>query len=262
MPECPTCDKELRTEHGVKQHHTKVHGESIAGVEVDCDFCEGTIRRSQSEIGKRNFCSRECQYNWVSENMSGENHPMWNGGKKELECKNCGDKYKRTPSRVDESSFCSAECQAQWRSENWVGENCPFYDGGLEKVPCEWCDNIVKRKPSHVGKRNFCSTECQSKWRSENIVGKKHPNWKGGHTEYRGEDWNKQRRKAIKRDGGCMFCGMSMGEHTMIYGSELEVHHVTPWRISKSNDLSNLITLCKACHLRFEGKTHRENRNT
>jgi organic radical activating enzyme len=56
--------------------------------------------------------------------------------------------------------------------------------------------------------------------------------------------WDRTRRDALKRDGyRCQNCGST---------ERLEVHHTIPFRISRSNDLSILITLCKSCHLQAE----------
>lgn len=55
------------------------------------------------------------------------------------------------------------------------------------------------------------------------------------------------RKAVILRDGcKCMECGKS--------NCKLEVHHIKPRRLNGSNTLSNLITLCKTCHQKTEGK--------
>ena len=54
------------------------------------------------------------------------------------------------------------------------------------------------------------------------------------------------RKAVILRDGcKCKDCGKS--------NCRLEVHHIKPRRLSGSNTLSNLITLCKGCHQKTEG---------
>ena len=55
------------------------------------------------------------------------------------------------------------------------------------------------------------------------------------------------RKAVILRDGyKCMECGKS--------NCKLEVHHIKPIRLNGSSTLGNLITLCKNCHQRTEGK--------
>lgn len=54
------------------------------------------------------------------------------------------------------------------------------------------------------------------------------------------------RKAVILRDGcKCKDCGKS--------NCRLEVHHIKPRRLSGSNTLSNLITLCEGCHQKTEG---------
>lgn len=55
------------------------------------------------------------------------------------------------------------------------------------------------------------------------------------------------RKAVILRDGcKCMECGKS--------NTVLEVHHIKPKRLNGSNTLDNLITLCRKCHRKTEGK--------
>jgi len=74
-----------------------------------------------------------------------------------------------------------------------------------------------------------------------------------------GPSWPKQRRAALERDGHhCRTCGAP--EPT---GREHDVHHIRPFREFnyipgetdthvQANDLGNLITLCRRCHLEAE----------
>jgi hypothetical protein len=84
------------------------------------------------------------------------------------------------------------------------------------------------------------------------IKGDFHPSWKGGsrkYTEY-GSNWDTQRQKALKRDNHtCQSCGDN--------NKKLDVHHmkrITEYLTDKDkceigNDLENLITLCRYCHI-------------
>lgn len=74
-----------------------------------------------------------------------------------------------------------------------------------------------------------------------------------------GPNWNKQRRLARERDGGrCRVCGAPEPPTR-----EHDVHHVRPFRefsyipgvndnYQQANDLSNLVTVCRRCHLEAE----------
>lgn len=82
---------------------------------------------------------------------------------------------------------------------------------------------------------------------------------------YYGPNWSRQRRKARERDGyQCRHCGMTDEKHKEEYGRELHVHHIERFNdfdlgdpfhdYPGANDLDNLVTLCRGCHDRFEGK--------
>jgi 5-methylcytosine-specific restriction endonuclease McrA len=83
--------------------------------------------------------------------------------------------------------------------------------------------------------------------------------WKGGMSywmpgrfgkDINGLSWKKQRRLAWERDSyKCRRCGRG--------GVIVKpcVHHVIPYRISKSHSLENLICLCKKCHGIVEAST-------
>ncbi len=74
--------------------------------------------------------------------------------------------------------------------------------------------------------------------------------WSNDPNDY-GPNWQEQRKQARARDGyRCQMCG------TPEMGRRHDVHHATPFRTfgsyRQANQLSNLITLCRACHRRAE----------
>lgn len=80
--------------------------------------------------------------------------------------------------------------------------------------------------------------------------GARNANWRGGHSDYRGPDWEQQRKLALARDNhACQHCGATE--------CGLQVHHVVPFRISHDNALTNLLTLCPSCHSRAEAAWER-----
>jgi len=88
-----------------------------------------------------------------------------------------------------------------------------------------------------------------------NCKGVASPNWRGGYGHYFGPDWREQRRSTRKRDNHtCRLCGKTKKE----IGRELDVHHLIPFRefglvnYAKANQLSNLIALCRPCHIKTE----------
>jgi len=89
------------------------------------------------------------------------------------------------------------------------------------------------------------------------LRGEEHPHWKDGEDARYGKNWQQERKKALQRDGQqCQRCGISAEEHQRKIGMDLHVHHITPARefddYNERNKLSNLITLCAACHRNWE----------
>jgi 5-methylcytosine-specific restriction endonuclease McrA len=65
-------------------------------------------------------------------------------------------------------------------------------------------------------------------------------------------DWKQQAQAARIRDNfECQRCGI---HQTKLSGGRkrLDVHHVVPYSVSHSNELSNLISLCRRCHIAVE----------
>jgi len=158
--QCPTCTRDdFKSRMAMKIHHAKVHGESIAGVEVDCHWCGNSVRRNRSRIesAERIFCDAECRGAWRSENWSNDEFPRWNGGPVTVECHRCGETFERRRNQVDraERSFCSRSCFGAWRSEFQRGANNPSWTGGesvrtavrdlIGQVPWETVASNVRR---------------------------------------------------------------------------------------------------------------------
>ncbi|NPE28190.1 HNH endonuclease [Methanococcoides sp. SA1] len=60
-------------------------------------------------------------------------------------------------------------------------------------------------------------------------------------TNANNKSWSKQRALALERDGNkCKIC-----EST----EKLHIHHIIPFKKSKSHEINNLITLCEQCHV-------------
>lgn len=72
--DCPTCGQECSTENGMKNHHAKVHGESLALVKVECEWCGKAEKEHQSQLGLFGdnwYCQRECYDNAQSKRRMG-----------------------------------------------------------------------------------------------------------------------------------------------------------------------------------------------
>lgn len=78
---------------------------------------------------------------------------------------------------------------------------------------------------------------------SESQKGEKCKLWRGGHLNYRVANscWNKLRKRIYARDKyTCQRCG--------IRNIKMACHHVVPYRISKDDSDTNLVTVCIKCH--------------
>lgn len=195
----------------MKIHHAQVHGESIAGVKVACDWCEQSFRLREAKVEQQTH------------------------------------------------TFCSPVCRASWRSEHYTGDDNPRWKGG-GRVTCAWCDTELRVKPSRTEKvaRHFCGVRCKAAWQEAYQVGEDHPRWAGGYSDYYGANWERQRRRALERDGyRCVVCRLSHEDHVERFGHGLHVHHVRPIREfdekEVANALNNLTTMCRDCHAKWEG---------
>lgn len=93
----------------------------------------------------------------------------------------------------------------------------------------------IRSRAAYKGQRRSPETEFKSE--------KSHPNWKGGNTirYYTKREFQQVRKIILKRDGyTCQLCG---NKEKQLIG-----HHLIPYRISKNNDVENLITVCAHCH--------------
>lgn len=78
------CDRTFSTQRDMKVHHKTQHGESIAGLIVECSWCGDEFRRQKARVerGERNFCpDKDCEIEW-RHSLHGQDHWMWEGGKR------------------------------------------------------------------------------------------------------------------------------------------------------------------------------------
>lgn len=90
---------------------------------------------------------------------------------------------------------------------------------------------------------------------SEARAGEGNPQWKGGGSVRYGPGWSAAREWVRERDEVCQHCGHDGSE------DRLEVHHIVPMRafhdveeasLRTAHDESNLVLLCRPCHVRAE----------
>ena len=235
--ECPTCEKSLPTEQGMRIHHATVHGVSLPNRE--CKGCSTVFYDSDS---KRAYCD-QCNPN------AGSNNGNWSGATERSECTICGESFEYYPSNK-EGQFCSRCVE---KTNAFLGDRY-VKDADYVERECRMCDeqmNILKSRVKRGG-GTFCSRDCHSRWMSENRVGRAHHQWEGGPIEY-GRKWWQIRRRALERDEyTCQHCGKTKSE----LGQNPDVHHIERVRSFEdpqdAHTLDNIVSLCRSCHRNAE----------
>lgn len=233
---------------------------SVVRVCLNCgkDFM---VYRSEVKRGMGKYCSRKCSQ------ISRRNN-KWNSIT--VTCLVCKKDFVIPQSRTKfgQGKYCSRRCFYAARTFRRTGVRVakpPKRTGvrskyadrrnlanrqNLVTMACLNCGKEIFILPSKVkqGHGKYCSNICVGKAHS----GKNHHNWQGGAGDFRGYNWDKQRKAALERDSyTCQKCGTEIG---------LIVHHIIPYRLfggnsEKANSLENLITLCNICHPKVDNKT-------
>jgi len=225
--QCPTCGNELDTEQGMRQHHTKVHGEPLPN--RTCKGCETDFYDPKA---RRKYCD-DCNPN------AGEHNGNWKGGKETTTCKLCESSFEYYPSNKP-GVYCP-DCVDT--AEEFLGT--PYYEyHDIERVKrvCELCGRIMTVLKSRAERETvrFCSNNCLHLWLSDR--------WGKTENQYNGR-WRSVRRAALERDDHtCQRCGITREE----IGHEPDVHHIKPVREfadpQLAHTLDNVICLCRSCH--------------
>lgn len=229
--ECPNCNKELPTKQGLRQHHTKVHGERLPN-----RTCKGCGTAFYDAKARRKFCDN-CNPN------AGQYNGNWKDAKEITECRICDQEFEFYPS--DKPGIYCPDCVED--SDDFLGK--PYYEvHDIEHVcrRCEQCGDDMILLKSYVNQRErngrFCSHECRCIALKES----------GSDASYN-EGWAELRRKALTRDENtCQECGL----HESELDYDLDVHHLVPVRefeqTSDAHTLSNVKCLCRSCHIERE----------
>ncbi|MDG5817244.1 HNH endonuclease [Natronococcus sp. A-GB7] len=236
--DCPTCGKSLQSERGMRQHHTKIHGEPLPN--RTCSGCETEFYDPKA---RREFCDN-CNPN------AGEHNGNWRDATETTSCASCGTTFSYYPSNK-QGRYCPDCVEA---ADGLLPEN-PSEKGERVETACLSCGADLEVRPARLERRKrgvFCTLECYGEWLSENVVGSEHHQWEGGPIEY-GREWWRVRRQALERDEyECQHCGADAEE----LDRNPDVHHVRPVRsfetVEDAHTLNNVVTLCRSCHRRAE----------
>lgn len=99
--------------------------------ELACKKCGKAFFVDPGKVDERYFCSKKCADEWRSENIRGENNPIWKP-RIEVPCIICGTKILKTSGQLKRLKyiFCSRECHRLWQSQQSRGSNNPAWRGG------------------------------------------------------------------------------------------------------------------------------------
>jgi len=221
-------------------------------VENVCKWCGETYHVKQSRATESNYCSGECKYKALSDNLRDQ---------VSLECDHCGEEFSKKPSQVWERNFCSKEC---WYQSQTVTHR---------EFNCHYCGRRFERQVGDFDPgagRIFCSQECVSDWKSDEWTdgdhpaysfGQDHPLWNGGRRLTQtlartiGEgSWQRTAEQVREASGRqCEFCGREESS----LDTKMHVHHIVPLKYGGGNGEYNLMALCPQCHTKVEWFTQR-----
>lgn len=100
-----------------------------------------------------------------------------------------------------------------------------------------------------------------------NVTGEEHPAYEhgeGSNNNY-GPRWRTITKELKEAEGyECKVCGLDENKHIKLFGKSLDTHHIKPQKqfekengeidFEEANKQSNLVSLCKVCHGKIEGK--------
>lgn len=218
-----------------------------------CPVCGKAFRPSRAEYV---VCSRAC----AMQRRKG----IPTTPRQERICQHCGKPFgaDRKPSSTSGQRYCSPECFNASKKEQ---RSCPTCgkvfvtsiakpltycchrcadDAKIRAVSkaCPVCGKVFSYPPSRKAK--FCSRECEYNSRPQH-----------NQRIMRGKNWKGQRTHALRRDGyRCCICGCKAKRYEK---RTIDVHHIRPYRLFNgdylsANALTNLITLCRQCHVKVE----------
>ena len=142
---CPTCNKGLNKTQGMRQHHAKVHGESLPN--RTCKDCGTEFYDSKAQ---RTFCD-DCNPN------GGKNNGNWRHAKETSECRRCGASFGFYPS--DKKGVYCPDCVADM--DEFLGD--PFVkDAERVAKTCKQCGVSMEVLKSDLdrGHGKFCNRDC------------------------------------------------------------------------------------------------------
>jgi hypothetical protein len=220
-----------------KGHIPKHKGIHKYRIYRNCKVCNKEFYFDKSQLKHRNpqYCSRKCFSTIPRKGKSryGKDNPFYNKKHTEL------SKLKMKTTRLDGLRSGKIKITTKGKKLNPIYKKCLF------------CGKIMILA-QHRKDAKYCNKECAKK--GYNPIN--HWNWNGGVSSETKKrigtySWNITRKKVYARDNWtCQVCGKHCS-------NDIQCHHIVPYRITQDNSESNLITLCKSCHLKEEKKYYK-----
>ena len=209
---------------------------------------------------KRNFCSRKCSALHNASSMSkrmkelytlGKKQKYWLGKNRSEDTKSKIREKRKLQVITDETKEkLRITTTKRWDKQGRIKRDCIVCGKqvtyGFRYCRKHYITDEFKKKISESNKGKIgWNKGLTGIW-----TGSKNPKWKGGITPESNKRvgrklWIEIRKKVYERDNlTCQHCGKT--------NCLLVAHHKIPYRISKNDDLSNLISLCSVCHTKEE----------
>lgn len=209
----------------------------------NCPNCGKTYEANPVRLkhGRQTTCSRKCSYELRGKNKQKPDVYI---------CDNCKKEFIKRPfqMRAKTMTVCSSDCYNAIRSNG----SKPFRTE--KNSTCDTCGkSYTKRKRAN----RYCSRNCFEISHKKRMLNDGNPSYLDGRSKnrvcYRGDDWNDIRKSVYVRDNyTCQKCGTKcIGRKSMNSSNGhkvIQCHHIDPYKNSKSNAMSNLVTLCARCH--------------
>ena len=217
---------------------------------LQCELCHQPFLVKPYREAKAKYCSYECRDKAYAERVSSFKHQF--KPQVMLICPHCQTSFMRHASRLQHGrgKYCSTACQyAATKARPKTNQ---------VSLICVHCQQPFVKYHSHIAQQKGGGKYCSRLCRDLHRAGTNHPQYLTGEgQEKRGPNWQAQRRKALRRDQRiCQHCD----------ADGTDVHHIVPFRLFgleryiEANRLTNLITLCEACHRKADADIQRAER--
>lgn len=249
--ECPTCGDEFNDKGGMRYHHARVHGESIAGDLITCDNCGTEKRRNPAKINEDGpvYCGMDCKQEAERIDIpKGKIYELYWGEEK-------------TGYEIADTLDCSATTIHRNMREYGIprvgnAKNHAAWLFRMKSYDWKYEQYVRQRKSTYtIAEENDVQQEWVRKHFHEIGIPLRNQRWPEDRETSResydyGPDWREIRSRILEEyNHTCQSCGEE--------DVRLEVHHIHPFRTFENredaNQESNLVPLCRPCHVKWDG---------